>query len=101
MHRAAALSRADHKRLVDRSHQARRKFLAGVMSGFHERLKSERKRSETQGLVWAGDAELGGYFRRRHPHVRWARHSVSTTGEAYARGQTAGRNIVLHRGVKS
>ncbi len=96
-----ALYRADRKRRADRTHQARRKFLAGVMSGFHERLKSERKRSETQGLVWAGDAELGGYFRRRHPHVRWARHAVSTTGEAYARGQTAGRNIVLHRGVKS
>jgi hypothetical protein len=30
-----------------------------------------------------------------------ARHAVSTGGEAYARGQTAGRNIVLHRGVKS
>ena len=98
---ASALYRADRKRRGDRTHQARRKFLAGVMSGFHERLKSERKRSETQGLVWAGDAELGGYFRRRHPHVRWARHAVSTSGEAYARGQTAGRNIVLHRGVKS
>lgn len=101
MYTAGALYRADRKRRGDRTHQARRKFLAGVMSGFHERLKGERKRSETQGLVWAGDAELGGYFRRRHPHVRWARHAVSTTGEAYARGQTAGRNIVLHRGVKS
>jgi hypothetical protein len=62
---------------------------------------SERRHSEAQGLVWVGDAELGGYFRRRHPHVRWARHAVSTGGEAYARGQTAGRNIVLHRGVKA
>jgi hypothetical protein len=71
------------------------------MSGFHERLSSERRRSEAQGLVWVGDAELSGYFRRRHPHVRWSRHSVSTGGEAYVRGQTAGRNIVLHRGVKA
>jgi hypothetical protein len=101
MYTAGALYRADRKRRRDRSHQARRKFLAGVMSGFHERLTSERRRSEAQGLVWVGDAELGGYFRRRHPHVRWARHAVSTGGEAYARGQTAGRNIVLHRGVKS
>ena len=67
------------------------------------RLKSrgERKLSAAQGLVWVGDAELQGYFRRRHPQVRWARHAVSTSGEAYTRGQTAGRNIVLHRGVKS
>jgi hypothetical protein len=98
---SGALYRADRKRRGDRSHQARRKFMAGVMSGFHDRLKGERKRSEAQGLVWIGDAELGQYFRRRHPHLRWARHSVSSGGEAYARGQTAGRNIVLHRGVKS
>lgn len=101
MYTADALYRADRKRRGDRTHQARRKFLAGVMSGFHERMRRERTRSEAQGLVWVGDAELRGYFRRRHPHVRWARHSVSTNGEAYARGQTAGRNIVLHRGVKS
>ncbi|HYP90606.1 MAG TPA: DUF2786 domain-containing protein, partial [Polyangiaceae bacterium] len=98
---ADALYRADRKRRRDRTHQARRKFLAGVMSGFHERLTRERTRSEAQGLVWVGDAELSGYFRRRHPHLRWARHSVSTSGEAYSRGQTAGRNIVLHRGVKA
>ena len=98
---ADALYRADRKRRRDRTHAARRKFLAGVISGFHERLRGERKRSEAQGLVWVGDAELHGYFRRRHPHLRWTRHSVSTGGEAYARGQTAGRNIVLHRGVKS
>jgi uncharacterized protein DUF2786/SprT-like family protein len=98
---SAALYRADRARRRDRSHQARRKFLAGVMSGFHERLSRERQQSEAQGLVWVGDAELRGYFRRRHPHLRWSRHTVSTSGEAYARGQTAGRSIVLHRGVKS
>jgi len=98
---AGALYETDRKRRRDRTHQARRKFLAGVMGGFQERLRGERARSEAQGLVWVGDAELRGYFRRRHPHVRWARHAVSTSGAAYARGQTAGRNIVLHRGVKS
>lgn len=98
---ADALYRADRKRRRDRSHRARRKFLAGVMSGFHDRLEKERARSAEQGLVWVSDAELRGYFRRRHPHVRWARHSVSTGGEAYSRGQAAGRNIVLHRGVKA
>jgi hypothetical protein len=101
LYTADALYRADRKRRGDRSHAARRKFLAGVMSGFHERLTQERRGSAAQGLVWVGDAELSGYFRRRRPHVRWARHSVSHGGEAYSRGQTAGRNIVLHRGVKS
>jgi hypothetical protein len=101
MYTADALYRADRARRRDRSHQARRKFLAGVMGGFHDRLLSERARSEEQGLVWVGDTELSGYFRRRHPHLRWARHSLSSGGDAYNRGQAAGRNIVLRRGVKS
>jgi hypothetical protein len=101
MYTAEALYRDDRKRRRDRTHQARRKFLAGVMSGFHERLTRERERSESEGLVWVGDAEVAAYFRRRHPHVRWARHAVSTSGEAYTRGQTAGRSIVLHRGVQA
>jgi hypothetical protein len=101
MHTAEALYRADRRQRGDRTHGARRKFLAGVMAGFHQRLERERKRSAAEGLVWVGDGELTGYFRRRHPHVRWARHAVSTGGEAYARGQTAGRHIVLHRGVDS
>jgi predicted SprT family Zn-dependent metalloprotease len=101
MYTSDALYRADRKLRGDRSHRARRKFLAGVMSGFHQRLESERQRSESQGLVWVGDPELRGYYRKRHPHVRWTRHAVSSGGEAYSRGQTAGRNIVLHRGVKA
>jgi hypothetical protein len=101
MYTADALYREDRKRRGDRSHAARRKFMAGVMSGFHERLNRERQRSEAEGLVWVGDAELGHYFRRRHPHVRYAQHAVSTGGDAYSRGQTAGRSIVLHRGVKA
>lgn len=101
MYTSDALYRADRARRGDRSHQARRKFLAGVMSGFHERLRGERQRSAAQGLVWVGDPELKSYFRRRHPQVRWAQHTVSSGGEAYVRGQAAGRSIVLHRGVQS
>ncbi len=101
MYTADALYREDRARRKDRGHGARRKFLAGVMSGFHERLAREKKRSEAEGLVWVGNAETSAYFRRRHPHVRWARHSISTGGEAYVRGQTAGRSIVLRRGVEA
>lgn len=96
-----ALYRADRKRRGDRSHRARRKFLAGVMNGFKLRLLGERQKSEAQGLVWIGDPELEGYFRRRHPHLRWTRYAISARDEAYSRGQTAGRNIVLHRGVQA
>jgi len=101
LYTSGALYREDRKRRGDRSHQARRKFLAGVMSGFHERLNREREKSQCDGLIWVGAPALSSYFRKRHPHVRWARHSVSRGDEAYLRGQVAGQSIVLHRGVKS
>jgi hypothetical protein len=50
-------------------------------------------------LIYVGDAELGGFLRQRHPHVRWTRHSGSQHTRAYAEGRAAGRKIVLHRGV--
>jgi hypothetical protein len=98
-HTSEALYRADRKRRGDRTHAERRKFLAGVMNGFHSRLDSERRAAQEQGLVWVGDPELSGYFRRRHPHVRITRHAITSGGDAYQRGQKAGQRIVLHRGV--
>jgi len=82
------------------SDAGRRSYLAGVMSGFREKLELERRKNQSQGLVWAGDAELSDYFRRRHPHVRWGKYRSERGTEAYARGREAGRNIVLHRGVR-
>jgi hypothetical protein len=81
-----------------RNHEA---FLSGVMSGFRERLERERDRNQREGLVWVGDAELEGYFRSRHPSIRWTRIAARGGADAYARGREAGRAIVLHRGVKA
>ncbi|HYQ43635.1 MAG TPA: DUF2786 domain-containing protein [Polyangiaceae bacterium] len=77
----------------------RLRFVAGVMSGFRERLDRERKKSKSEGLVWVGDAALDGFFRKRHPRIRWTRYSVGHGSEAYARGREAGERIVLHRGI--
>ncbi len=74
-------------------------FVAGVMSGFRARLERERKKSKAEGLVWAGDAALEGFFRQRHPRIRWTRYAVGHGSEAYARGREAGERIVLHRGI--
>src|SRR4051812_4154606 len=76
-------------------------FIAGVMSGFRERLERERKKSKAEGLVWVGDAALDGFFRKRHPRIRWTRYAVGHGSEAYARGREAGAKIVLHRGISS
>jgi hypothetical protein len=74
-------------------------FVAGVMSGFRERLERERKKSKAEGLVWVGDAALDGFFRKRHPRIRWTRYAVGHGSEAYAHGREAGERIVLHRGI--
>ena len=84
-----------------RRNKDRRSFIAGVMSGFREKLARQKKQSDQQGLVWVGDAELHGYFRSRHPHVRTTRHFGRPRNEAHQHGRAAGRRIVLHKGMRS
>jgi hypothetical protein len=78
----------------------RERFLSGLVTGFREKLAGERRKSAAEGLVYRGDAELHGFFRGRHPRVRFTRHHVTTSGEAYTRGREAGARLVLHRGVR-
>jgi hypothetical protein len=92
----------EHKRALRlRGDTGRQSYLAGVMSGFREKLDRERKKNASAGLVWVGDADRDRYFRSRHPNVRWSRYSSGAGTEAYASGREAGRNIVLHRGVQA
>jgi hypothetical protein len=80
-----------------RSDRDRRTFLAGVMSGFYAKLNSERKAQVKEGLVWVGDAELAGFYRRRHPHVVTVRYGGTARNDAHAHGREAGKKLVLHR----
>ncbi len=92
----------EHKRATGvRRDAGRQSFLAGVMSGFKEKLTRERYRSEQEALVWQGDAELANFFRTRHPHIRHQRYLSRASSSAYAEGRRAGQNIVLHRGVRA
>jgi hypothetical protein len=92
----------DHKRATGtRSNRDRRTYLAGVMTGFAEKLSRQQQTSKEQGLVWVKDADLQQFFRKRHPYVRHVRHSGNRRTEAYAHGREAGRRIVLHRAVES
>ena len=81
----------------------RRVFLAGVMAGFESKLAEQQKAEARKeaGLVWVGDRDLHGYFRRRHPHVRHVRYSGGQKNEAYGEGREVGKRIVLHRAVGS
>jgi hypothetical protein len=69
------------------------------MAGFREKLDAQRKRHEQQGLVWVGDGDLTKYWRRRHPYIRFSRHSGAERTEAHDHGRAAGRTIVLQRAV--
>jgi predicted SprT family Zn-dependent metalloprotease len=90
----------DHKRALRiHGNRDRRVFVAGVMTGFAEKLAAKERAHKEEGLVWVKDGDLGHYFRRRHPHVRHVRHAGSRKNEAYAHGREAGRRIILHRAV--
>ena len=90
----------EHKaRLGTSSNKDRRVFLAGVMSGFAEKLGRQATTHREEGLVWVKDADLAHYLRRRHPYIRHVRHAGQRKNEAFAHGKEAGRRIVLHKGV--
>ena len=79
----------------------RRTYLAGVMEGFREKLESETKKHREEGLVWVGDADLEDYYRKRHPHIRRTRTMGHARTDAHVAGRSAGRRLVLHRGITS
>jgi hypothetical protein len=76
-------------------------YLSGVMFGFREKLISERRKNENEGLVWVGDGELHQFFRGRHRHIRWSRSLSKRRSAAHFEGREAGRGIVLHRGIRA
>ena len=89
------------KRSAIRSDRDRRVFLAGVMTGFADKLATQMVKHRDEGLVWVRDGDLDGYFRKRHPRVRHVRYSGHRKNEAYAHGKAAGRRIVLRKGVSA
>jgi hypothetical protein len=98
---AADRSWDEHKRVTGiRSNRDRRTFLAGVMTGFEGKLAREAKKHQSEGLVWVKDADLSGFFRRRHPHIRNVRYGGMRKNETWEHGREAGRKLILHRAVK-
>lgn len=101
MHTAERLWRDYKKDRKIQQNAKRRTFLAGVMSGFRDKLNAQRRGDSAQGLVWVGDRALDGFFRKRHPRVRFTQYSGGRRSDAYAHGREAGSRIVLHRGVSA
>lgn len=90
---------AHKKRTGERANKDRQKFLAGVMLGFREKLKSQERQHQQEGLIWVRDGNLDGYLRQRYPRVRTVRYQSGGNSAAYEHGKEAGRSIVLHRPV--
>lgn len=77
----------------------RLRYLAGVASGFANKLKKDQCSHAAQGLVWTGDPALDAYFKRRYPRTTRVSYQTSARSEAHRAGRVAGEKIVLHRGV--
>lgn len=90
----------EHKRAhhID-SDKERRRFLLGVMTGFHDKLKAGAKESRSEGLVWVGDAGLEEFLHQRYPRRSGGTGIGVRLTEAYHHGREAGRKIVLHKPV--
>lgn len=90
----------DHKRALRiGSDRDRRTYLAGVLSGFSNKLAREAQKNREQGLVWIKDGDLEEFYGRRHPKVRSFKYGGGPKREAFLHGRNAGEKIVLHQGV--
>jgi uncharacterized protein DUF2786/SprT-like family protein len=99
LHGTAERLWTDHKRAQGLGDRERRTYLAGVMTGFADKLTRQEATSRAEGLVWVKDGDLGGYLRQRHPYVRHVRHTGQRRTDTWAHGREAGRQIVLYRPV--
>ncbi len=100
-HTAEQLWRQHKKANAIHSDKDRRTFLAGVMSGFRDKLRRERDTQRNEGLVWVQDGDLETYYRKRHPYIRHTRVTGNARTDAHHRGREAGGNIVLRRPMES
>jgi hypothetical protein len=99
LHAAESLWRAHKAKHGIERNAERRAFLAGVMRGFADKLRSERTSAATAGLVWVSDPLADGYFKRRHPRVRTSSYASSEHSSAATHGREAGRELVLRRPI--
>ena len=78
----------------------RRSFIAGVMSGFREKLDAQENQCRGQALVWKGDPALQQFFSARHPRVRTRHYETRLHPAAHRDGREAGKRIVLRPAIK-
>ena len=78
---------------------SRREFVAGVLTGFSQKLERERALQSGRGLVWTGDPGLKTYVRSRYQHLRSMASAGVRRSDTHAAGLSAGQNLRIHRGL--
>lgn len=78
----------------------RRRFLAGVMYGFHEKLDQQSDACRKEGLVWRGDADLQDWVDRRYPCRTRGRATSMVASATWQDGRAAGHEIVLNKPIR-
>lgn len=79
----------------------REAFLAGLMSGFRNKLREQRGVAAQEGLVWQGDKALDAFFKERHPYLTYgSARSGASYGSARDAGFSKGRSININRPVE-
>ena len=83
-------------------------FLYGIIEGFDQKLRApqqqelrEEKNLTVQALqIFKQDPQLKKYLKNIYPHLQQGRSSRQTFHEkSFQAGQTAGKNIQLHKGI--
>jgi hypothetical protein len=96
---ATRLWRDHQAALAIRSDRERRRFCAGVMAGFDEKLGAQERTSQRPGLIRHADAERAAYLRRRYPRRSTRGAATIVRTPSYEHGRKAGRQVELHRPV--
>jgi hypothetical protein len=100
LHREAErLWQAERPKWSGQGRTARRDFLSGVLLGFRDKLRAERRGSAERGLVWAGDPQLKAWLHSRYPRISSMASSGVGATDAHAAGRAAGHALRIHHGV--
>lgn len=80
----------------------RMRYFAGVLQGFHDKLKRQQaaaSSNDSTELVWHGDGRLHDFYRYHNPHIVTRQSGGVAASEAFHHGVEEGQRVQLRRPV--